>query len=130
MSYPLPHSLQVIGALGETLAEIAAQAARAGVNQVRPAPARRRRGKTLRPGADTPLWIALVDQVRPLLTVYGAKANLGRELQLHGSRITEFFIRKSAMPDAERTLELLLWLARQRDSSRAATAGRRKTKTP
>lgn len=67
----------------------------------------------MRPGADTPAWLALAAQVRPLLAKRGAKTLLGRELGLHCSRITEFFFRETAMPDAERTLLLLSWLRRQ-----------------
>jgi hypothetical protein len=74
---------------------------------------RRARGRTLRPGPDTPAWLALAERVRPLLAKRGARTLLGRELGLHGSRITEFFFAQTAMPDAERTLLLLSWLSRQ-----------------
>ena len=75
---------------------------------------RRRRGATLRPGIDTPHWLALAAAVRPHLRRRGNKALLARELGLDPSRITEFFVRRSAMPDAERTLLLLQWLSRGR----------------
>lgn len=71
----------------------------------------RRRGTTLRPGPDTPLWLALVAEVEPHLRVRGAKARLARVLGLSPGRLREFFKARSAMPDAERTLFLLLWLA-------------------
>jgi hypothetical protein len=71
---------------------------------------RRPRGATLRPGRETPLWLALASAVAPHLHRRGARALLARELGLHPSRVSEFFIKKTAMPDAERTLFLLLWL--------------------
>lgn len=80
--------------------------------QMRPAP--RKRGATLRPGADTPLWLALAAAVRPHLGARGAKSRLARVLGLSPGRIHEYFGARSAMPDAERTLFLLLWLAERR----------------
>ena len=80
----------------------------------RPAkPKPRRRGATLRPGVETPLWLALVSRVRPHLRAYGAKSRLAHELGLDPSRISQFFVKRSAQPDAERTLMLLGWLGRQ-----------------
>jgi len=72
-----------------------------------------KRGATLRPSDDTPLWNALVSLVGPRLRRRGTRALLARELGLHRARIGEYFKRQSAMPDAERTLRLLLWLSRQ-----------------
>ena len=69
------------------------------------------RGSTLRPGDETPLWNALVTMVKPHLDRRGAKAVLARELGLNQARMGEFFDRQSAMPDAERALQLLLWAA-------------------
>lgn len=89
--------------------------------RLKPAP-RRGRGATLRPGADTPLWLTLCAAVRPRLRPYGAKARLARELALDPSRVSQFFVKQTAMPDAERTLELLLWLGRQRDTPRKPDA--------
>jgi hypothetical protein len=76
-----------------------------------------KRGATLRPSDDTPLWNALVSLVGPKLKRRGARALLAREMGLHRARIGEFFNRRSAMPDAERTLRLLVWLRRQPDGS-------------
>jgi hypothetical protein len=73
---------------------------------------RSRRGTTLRPGIDTPLWNAVVPLVRARLRRKGDRALLARELSLHRARIGEYFDRPTAMPDAERTLRLLLWLNR------------------
>jgi hypothetical protein len=72
-----------------------------------------KRGATLRPGGDTPLWNALISLVEPRLRRRGARTLLARELSLHRARPGEFFKRRSAMPDAERTLRLLVWLSRQ-----------------
>lgn len=109
-----PASLRLTLTAVEILAEAAQLAAIKAANSVRPASKRRPRGATLRPGAETPLWSALVGEVRPLLRKRGARTLLARELGIHQSRVTEFFLRNHAMPDAERTLELLLWLGRQR----------------
>lgn len=72
-----------------------------------------KRGATLRPSDDTPLWNALVSLVGPRLHRRGARALLARELGVHRARIGEYFKRQAAMPDAERTLRLLVWLSRQ-----------------
>ncbi|MDI1318600.1 MAG: hypothetical protein PSW75_00195 [bacterium] len=72
-----------------------------------------KRGATLRPSDDTPLWNAVISLVEPRLRRRGARALLARELGLHRARIGEYFKRSSAMPDAERTLRLLVWLSRQ-----------------
>lgn len=66
-------------------------------------PRPRPRGATLRPGVETPLWLALVALTEPQLRKHGAKALLARELAVDRSRVTEFFVKKSAMPDAERS---------------------------
>ena len=73
----------------------------------------RPRGATLRPGVDTPLWLALANEVQPLLAKRGTKALLARELGLHRSQVSKYFVAKSAMPDAERTLQLLVWLSQR-----------------
>ena len=72
-----------------------------------------KRGATLRPSDDTPLWNALVSLVEPRLRRRGVSALLARELGLHRARMGEYFRRHAAMPDAERTLRLLVWLSRQ-----------------
>ena len=113
-----PASLRLTFTAVEILAEAAHLAAQKAANTIRPAPKRRARGVTLRPGAETPLWSALVEEVRPLLRKRGARALLARELGVHRMRVTEYFFRHHAMPDAERTLEILLWLGRQRRAER------------
>lgn len=67
--------------------------------------------KTLRPGPRTPLWSELRRQLRPHLKRYGAQVNLGRLLGLPRQRINAFVTGGGEMPDAERTLQLVAWLA-------------------
>lgn len=121
-------SFQLAAGVAEFLMLAAAEAAKAGVRRLRPAPIRRSRGGTLRPGAATPLWLALVAEVRPRLRRRGARMLLARELGVHCSRITEYFISRTAMPDAERAIELMLWLARAKQSEAQVPA--RKNKSP
>lgn len=130
MDYPGPAALKLTDALVETLVEAARLAAVKTAQLARPPARRRSRGQTLRPGADTPLWNALRSEVAPLLKQHGARALLARELGVHGSRVTEFFVRGNAMPDAERTLELITWLGRQRHLRAQVEAARTKRKTP
>jgi hypothetical protein len=92
---------------------VARQLARAAARRVPRQPGRR--NATLRPGPDTPLWNAVVVAVRPHLRRRGEKINLGRELGVPPQRIHEYFVSRTAMPDAERTLDITRWLAgRQR----------------
>ena len=77
------------------------------------------RGSTLRPGAETQLWNTMVSLVKPHLSRRGDRAIMAKELGLHRARIGEYFDAKSAMPDAERTLQTLIWLAqKQREPSK------------
>jgi hypothetical protein len=71
-------------------------------------------GATLRPGPTTPLWNRLAAQIRPWLKRRGEKAQLARLLGLHRQAVNEYFASGSRMPDAERTLLLLEWLAARR----------------
>ncbi len=86
----------------------------------RAADARRRRrapkrGLTLLPGPDTPLWNELVRQVRPHLRKRGSKVQLARLLGLPRQRLHVCLKAERGCLDAERTLLLLAWLsARQR----------------
>lgn len=73
---------------------------------------RLKRGATLRPGMETPLWNAMIAAIQPTLKRRGARAILARELGVHRARIGEFFDKQTTMPDAERTLRLLALLAR------------------
>ena len=71
----------------------------------------RRGGGTLRPGRETPFWNELRRQLRPQLRRYGDQAKLGRLLGLPRQRVNAFLTGGEEMPDAERTLQLLWWLA-------------------
>jgi hypothetical protein len=71
---------------------------------------RRSRGRTLRPGAATPLWNELVKTVHLNLRRRGAKVNLARYLGIHRQRLHVLIVSRQACPDAERTLMLLVWL--------------------
>lgn len=113
-SYMHPNVQTLLG-IGEMLEQVAVELARQTRKQANGKETHSRRGATLRPGADTPLWNALVPMVKARLKRRGDRALLARELDIHRSRIGEFFDRQSAMPDAERTLLLLLWLARPTD---------------
>ena len=79
---------------------------------------RPRVGNTLRPGAETPLWNELRAALRPHLRDYGTQVNLGRMLGLSRQQINSFTTRGTRMPDAERTLQLLAWLAATRRGRR------------
>lgn len=77
------------------------------------------RGATLRPSAETPLWNAIVTLVKPQLARRGDRALLARELGVHRARIGEYFDTKTAMPDAERALQILVWIARKGSKSKS-----------
>lgn len=96
------------------LLEAAEQAARKALAK----PKRRlpKRGLTLMPGADTPLWNELVRQVMPLIRRWGSKVQLARILGVPRQRLQVCLKAKSAFLDAERTLLLLAWLAAQHSS--------------
>lgn len=100
----------------EVLEELARELAREARKSAASKQARPRRSATLRPGEATPLWNALVTMVKPGLGRRGARAILARELGVHRARIGEFFDHKTAMPDAERTLHLLVLLSRRAHS--------------
>lgn len=111
MTLPFPAKLRTANLLVEMLDEAAVGLARELRKRTRAKP--RPRGATLRPGVETPLWNALAEAVRPHLAKRGEKALLARELALHRSQMSKFFVRGSAMPDAERALQVLIWLARR-----------------
>lgn len=69
-----------------------------------------KRGLTLQPGPDTPLWNELVRQVRPHLRKRGAKNQLARLLGVPRQRLHFCLKAERGCLDAERTLLLLAWL--------------------
>ncbi len=72
-----------------------------------------KRGRTLLPGPDTPLWSELVRQVQPHLRRRGSKNQLARLLALPRQRLYVCLTAGRAFLDAERTLLLLAWLRAQ-----------------
>lgn len=116
---PFPKSAQ----LPIKLAELILEAAAAMAGQTQKAfliSGRRRGGRTLRPGPETPLWNELRTQLRPFLIKHGDQVNLGRILGLPRQRVNDFVTGGGAMPDAERTLQLLAWLMATRHGRRPA----------
>ncbi len=77
------------------------------------------RGDTLKPGPQTALWNSLAAQVRPHLKAHGESARLARLLGLHRQAIHSYFTAGTRMPDAERTLQLLAWLAAKKQNQPA-----------
>lgn len=100
--------LDLIAAMVEGLARLSQEIARETARRMR---VPRRRGGTLRPGPDTPCWNALRAAVIPHLKRRGSRALLAHYLGVAPGRVHEFFTKNAAMPDAERTLVLIQWLA-------------------
>ena len=69
-----------------------------------------RRGSTPRPGPATPLWNALVKEAGPHLKKRGSQAMLARLLGLDRQQVNAYFVQRTRMPDAERTLQIIAWL--------------------
>jgi hypothetical protein len=118
-TYPFPKSLEVPLKLGELIVDAAAAMAEQSTKAFRVS-GRRRGGKTLRPGPETPLWNELRAQVRPLLVKHGEQALLARMLGLPRQRVNDFVTGGGQMPDAERTLQLLAWLMAAKHGQRPA----------
>jgi hypothetical protein len=95
--------------LGGVLVAAAEATARA-VKQAR-AKARGPRGETLHPGPETPLWNELSLVLRNQKWKWGEKANLARILGVPRQRVDDYIMGHRRLPDAERTLLLLHWLA-------------------
>lgn len=72
---------------------------------------RRPSNGSLRPGPDTPLWNELATECAQYLNHYGDKARLGRILGVSRQRIHQLLVARNACADAERTLQLMVWLA-------------------
>lgn len=96
------------------LVEATARAAGRAAHRAR----RRPRGATLRPGPATPLWNELARFAASRVTRYGAKAHLARCLGVPRQRVHEYLVARTACPDAERVLRLLVWLRAQPRVSR------------
>jgi hypothetical protein len=109
MDIPLHPRLRAVSDVTEGLIWVSRQLARAAARRTSRKPPSH--NSTLRPGPDTPMWNALILAVRPHLRRRGEKSNLGRELGVPPQRIHEYFVARTAAPDAERILLLLHWLA-------------------
>ena len=108
MQADVPRSLTLSLDLSYALMEAAMKTAKAGKGAQRPA--RPKRGLALKPGVETPLWNELSAAVKAQLNRRGEKAKLARILGVPRQRVHDFFNKRSALPDAERTLLLLAWL--------------------
>ena len=118
-TYPFPKSLEVPLKLGELIVDAAAAMAEQSTKAFRVS-GRRRGGKTLRPGPETPLWNELRAQVRPLLVKHGEQALLARMLGVPRQRVNDFVTGGGQRPDAELTLQLLAWLMAAKHGQRPA----------
>jgi hypothetical protein len=105
----LPYYVEISAELALLLTEGAVKAAREAIKTAQRS-RRPKRGETLKPGLDTPLWNALSAAVQTKLTRYGEKAKLGRILGVPRQRVHEILRTRRQLPDAERTLLLLAWL--------------------
>lgn len=65
-------------------------------------------------GPQTPLWNELAAALRRLLRRRGDKVRLARYLGISRQRLHLMLVARSAYPDAERTLQLLVWLEARR----------------
>ena len=90
--------------------EIMAQGSVSSLRKVYKARTRPRRGTTLRPGPLTPLWNALAQAAGPTVQRHGDQAKLARFLGVPRQRVHEYLVAKTACPDTERALLLLIWL--------------------
>lgn len=113
MGYPTHPQLEVTLEIAYGLSVAARELLVAVAKQV-PASKRKRRGATNRPGPTTPMWNALSAAVRLEIKRYGEKSKLGRLLGVPPQRVHDYLKARSAMPDAERTLLLLVWLSQRR----------------
>lgn len=75
---------------------------------------RARRAKlaaTKGPVRESFLWDAVADAAAPHLKRRGEQARLARLLGVSRQAIHQYFISRKTKPDAERTLQILIWLA-------------------
>jgi hypothetical protein len=117
---PLPAALvrQVLALI--ELFVLAAQESAKAARKVYKERTRIRRGATLRPGAQTPLWNELARAAQEQLTRYGDKARLARILGVPRQRVDQYLRAQAACPDAERTLLLLAWVHARRNGGISA----------
>jgi hypothetical protein len=103
-------ALGIAGALGDIAGAVMDQTSKSLRRYTR-----RGIGRTLRPGASTPLWNELTARSRNHLSKRGSKAQLARILGVPRQRLQDCLKTRSACLDAERTLLLMCWVqARER----------------
>ena len=109
---PIHPTLKLWLDIGGVLAEVAEAGAKGAAKALRP----RRRGsyKTRRPGDETPMWNACMALLRDELRPLGSKVRLARYLGIPKQRLNDFLTGRSRLPDAELTLQMLIWLAQMR----------------
>jgi hypothetical protein len=115
--------LKIVSGIVESLIDASREVAAARARRVAKA-ARRRRSAS--EAAEGVVWGALVARVQPLLKKRGEKAKLGRELGVTRQQIYAYFNTRTAAPDAERTLRLIVWLAQAEARAAAEPAAGRK----
>ena len=103
-------SLEPVAAGVFAAAEMSARAAQRQWKRRR----RKRAGATLRPGPETPIWNELAASAAAELHRYGEKAKLARILGVSRQRLHLYLVARQACPDAERALQLMLWLQARR----------------
>ena len=108
MQNEFPPQLTIPMDLAYDLVDVAVRAASEALKKKLRPP--RRRGRTLRPGLDTPMWNVLADATLAKFRRRGERARLARVLRLPRQRVTEMLRNRRHLPDAERTLMLLVWL--------------------
>jgi hypothetical protein len=111
MSQKLPPQLKLHGALALALFDAAFATARAAAHTIDATRRPKDFGRTLRPGAQTPLWNELIKFAAPFMHRRGTKTKLARLLGVPRQRIQDYLKQRTAAPDAERTLLLLCWAA-------------------
>lgn len=99
-------ALEIAGVVVESLIE----ASRKVASEKARGTGRSKGGRAASEAAEGALWASLVGRVKPLLEKRGEKAKLGRELGVSRQQIHAYFKSRTAAPDAERTLRLIVWL--------------------
>jgi hypothetical protein len=110
MTSRIVYPVQIPGALSLALMEAAAHCLQAAARKLRPDHKLRRRQNSLKPGPETPLWNELAAAAEARLVQHGEQARLGRILGVPRQRVHELLRSRRHLPDAERTLLLLVWL--------------------
>lgn len=114
LGYPFPihPRLRPYVEIIEWLTDAAEESARRTAGKLKRRPPKR--GQTLQPGPDTPLWNELVKKVTPLLRKRGSKVHLARILGVPKQRLQVCLKARTGCLDAERTLLLMAWLCARR----------------